>query len=185
MRKVPKPKPLISPAFKRDFPEFVARADALGVRIQPSPTRRRGKPLTYWLDGYRQLTGYDTRADRAPFTHEDAVRHIDEVLTDIEEGRAKIAVMTVADRFAEVMAEFRKIRPQQGMIGEIRLPCGDRGHVWFMARYSGGVHLHGIGDVAKAEVPWRYGVTPSEQLAACCDLLVANFSPPVEAPSHD
>lgn len=178
-RKSAKPRPQMSPAFKRDFPEFVERAEALGVRIQPSPSRRRGKPAVYWLDGYRQLTGYDTNADRSLFTHEDAVRHIDKVLTEIEEGRAEIATMTVESRFQRVIAEFRKMPPQYRMIGEVRLPSGDGGHVWFMADYRGAARLYGIGEVAKAEVKWRQGISPAQQMAEFCDRLADSFALPV------
>lgn len=162
-------------SFRQDFPEFVGRAEALGVRISLGEGRRNGRERVFWLDGYRQLTGYTTRSDGAPFTHEDAVRNIDKVLTRIEEDRAVIAPMSIAERFARVMAEFRQIKPQSRMIGEVRMPCGDRGHCFFMAEYDGGVHLHGIGSVAAAKAEWRQGETYAAQLARFCNALEADF----------
>jgi len=55
--KAKKPDP-ISRGFRQDFPQFVERAKALGVRITLSPGKRDGRARVYWLDGYRQLTGY-------------------------------------------------------------------------------------------------------------------------------
>lgn len=165
----------IARSFRQDFPEFVARAEALGVRINLGEGRRNGRERVFWLDGYRQLTGYTTRSDGLTFTHEDAVRNIDNALTNIEQDRREVASMTREERFARVMAEFRKIEPQYRMIGEVRMPCGDRGHCFFMAEYDGGVHLEGIGDVAKAKAAWRRGETQADQLTRFCDALDADF----------
>ncbi len=172
-----KEKNRICRSFRQDFPEFVERAEALGVRIHLSKARRRpGHDRVYWLDSYRQLTGYTTRADGAPFTREDAAKNIDRVLSAIEEDRAVAAELSIADRFARVMDEFRKIIPRYGMIGEVRIPNGDRGHCFFMAEYDGGVRLDGVGDVAKAEAEWRQGETGAAQLARFCDALEADFA---------
>lgn len=172
-----KEKNRICRSFRQDFPEFVERAEALGVWIHLSKGRRRpGQDRVYWLDGYRQLTGYTTRADGAPFTREDAAKNIDRVLTRIEEDRAATAELSIPERFARVMDEFRKIIPRYGMIGEVRQPNGDRGHCFFMAEYDGGVHLDGVGDVAEAEAEWRHGETGAAQLARFCDALEADFA---------
>ena len=72
--------------FKRD----VERAKALGVRIQLSQGRQPAGRV-FWLDGYRQLTGYSTKNGGEPFTHPDAVANIDKALTEIEDDRALIA----------------------------------------------------------------------------------------------
>ena len=171
-----KEKNRICRSFRQDFPEFVERAEALGVRIELSGKRRRpGHDRVFWLDGYRQLTGYTTRADGAPFTREDAARNIDKVLTRIEEDRAATADLSIADRFARVMDEMRKIVPQYRMIGEVRQPNGDRGHCFFMAEYAGGVSLDDV-EVAKARAKWQQGESDKDQLARFCDALEADFA---------
>lgn len=166
----------IARSFRQDFPEFVARAEALGVKISLGEGRRNGRERVFWLDGYRQLTGYTTRSDGLPFTRMDAARNIDKALTAIEEDRAEVASMSRDERFARVMSEFRKMKPQYRMIGEVRMPNGDRGHCFFMADYDGGVHLEGIGDVAKANAGWRRGETSSDHLARFCDALESDFT---------
>lgn len=171
-----KPQNPICRSFRQDFPQFVERAEALGVNISLGEGRRNGRERVFWLDGYKQLTGYTTNRDGSPFTLADAAKNIDKVLTSIEEDRAIIAPMTIAERFARVMVEFRQIAPQYRMIGEVRFPCGDRGHCFFMADYDGGVHLHGIGDVAKAAVKWRHGEMQSAQLESFLDALEADFA---------
>jgi hypothetical protein len=171
-----RPPELISRAFKQDFPQFVDRAKALGVRISMSKGRGRYDPTrVYWLDNYKQLTGYTTKADGGPFRHEDAVRNIDKALTAIEQDRSEVAGMTVAQRFARVMEQMRQIAPQYRMIGEVRMPCGDGAHCFFMAEYDGGVRLEGIGDVARAKAEWRQHESIADQLRRFCDLLEADF----------
>ena len=165
----------ISRAFRQDFPQFVERAKALGVNISLSPGKRNGRARVFWLDGYRQITGYTTKSDGSPFRHEDAVRNIDRALSDIEEDRAAMATMTVPERFARVMEQMRKMVPQYRMIGEVRMPGGDRAHCFFMVEYDGGARLEGIGDVAKAKAEWRYGESGGAQLARLCDALEADF----------
>lgn len=162
-------------SFRQDFPEFVSRAEALGVRISLGEGRRNGRERVFWLDGYRQLTGYTTKSDGSPFRHEDAVRNIDKALTGIEEDRKIMAGLTVAERFARVLAEFREMKPQARMIGEVRLPGGDGGHCFFMAGYEGDVRLEGVGVVAKAKAEWRHGETQAAQLERFCDALEADF----------
>lgn len=164
----------ISRAFRQDYPEFAARAAALGVRISLSRDRRAPSRV-YWLDGYRQLTGYDTRSDGSRFTAEDAANNIDKALTEIEEDRALIAPMTVAERFARVMDQMRQMKPQYRMIGEVRMPCGDNAWCFFMADYDGGVRLHEVGQVAKAKAPWVRGEPSAGQVARFCDALEADF----------
>ena len=171
-----KEKNRICRSFRQDFPEFVERAEALGVRIQLGGRRRPGRDRVFWLDGYKQLTGYTTRADGAPFTREDAARNIDRVLSAIEEDRAAAAALSIPERFARVMAEFRQMVPQYRMIGEVRQPNGDRGHCFFLAEYDGGVRLDGVGDVARAKAEWRQGETSAAQLARFCDMLEADFA---------
>lgn len=164
-------------SFRQDFPEFVDRADALGVRINLGEGRRNGRERVFWLDGYRQLTGYTTKSDGSPFRHEDAVRNIDKALTAIEDDRKIMAGLTIAERFARVLAEFREMKPQARMIGEVRLPGGDGGHCFFMADYEGGVHLHGFGqDVARGKAGWRHGETMAAQIGRFCDALEADFN---------
>jgi hypothetical protein len=81
-----KTKDPICRSFRQDFPQFVARAEALGVRISLSEGRRNGRERVFWLDGYKQLTGYTTRSDGGPFTLDDAARkHRHGALTGIEE----------------------------------------------------------------------------------------------------
>ena len=162
-------------SFRQDFPEFVERAEALGVRISLS-RRRDGGPRTFWLDGYLQLTGYTTRADGLPFTHDDAVKNIDKRLSENEEGRKELAAMSTKDRFSRVISEMRKIVPQYRMIGEVHLPSGDNGHCFFMSSYDGGINLHEIGVVAKAKAEWRIEDTSVEQLARFCDALEDDFN---------
>jgi len=65
--------------------------------------------------------------------------------------------------------------PQSRMIGEVRLPCGDTGHCFFMADYSGGVSLHEVGEVARAEVKWRHEDYAKDRMAMFCDALEADF----------
>lgn len=167
----------IARSFRQDFPEFVARAQSLDVSISLGEGRRNGRDRVFWLDGYRQLTGYTTRSDGGRFTRDDAAMNIDKALTAIEQDRAAIARLTPAERFARVMAEFRQMTPQPRMIGEVRLPCGDTGHCFFMADYEGGVHLRGFGqDVARAKAGWRHGETQAAQLARFCDALDADFA---------
>ena len=163
-------------SFRQDFPEFVERAEALGVRISLSKERRRpGQDRVFWLDGYKQLTGYTTRADGAPFTREDAAKNIDKVLSAIEEDRAATAELSIADRFARVMDEMRKIVPQYRMIGEVRQPNGDRGHCFFMAEYAGGVSLDDV-EVAEASAKWQQGESDKDHMARFCDMLEADFT---------
>jgi hypothetical protein len=172
-----KDKPKIARSFRQDFPEFVARAEALDVTISLGEGRRNGRERVFWLDGYKQLTGYTTRSDGGRFTLEDAARNIDKALTAIEDDRAAIATMTPADRFARVITEFRQMKPQARMIGEVRLPGGDTGHCFFMADYEGGVHLRGFGqEVARAEAGWLRGETAAAQLARFCDALEADYA---------
>lgn len=168
-------KDLICRSFRQDFPEFVERADALGVRITLSQGRRKGHDRVFWLDGYKQLTGYTTNSDGSPFTLEDAARNIDKTLTQIEEGRAATADLSVADRFARVMDEMRKIVPQYRMIGEVRQHNGDRGHCFFMASYDGGVSL-GDNEVARAKAEWMRGESDMDHMARFCDALEADFA---------
>jgi hypothetical protein len=175
MTKKKRPPELISRAFKQDFPQFVDRAKALGVRISLSSGPRNGPSRVYWLDGYKQLTGYTTKADGTPFRHDDAVRNIDKALTAIEEDRAEAAGLTVEQRFARVMEQLCQMKPQYRMIGEVRMPCGDSAHCFFMAAYDGGVRLEGVGDVARAKAEWRKGESNADQLRRFCDLLEADF----------
>ncbi len=163
-------------SFRQDFPQFVERAEALGVRITLSEGRRNGRERVFWLDGYKQLTGYTTNSDGSPFTLEDAARNIDKTLTWIEEDCAATASLSIADRFARVMDEFRKIVPQYRMIGEVRQPNGDRGHCFFMASYDGGVSLKGIGEVASAKAEWRRDESDKDHMARFCDALEADFA---------
>lgn len=158
-------------SFRQDFPQFVERAEALGVKISLGEGRRNGRERVFWLDGYKQLTGYTINSEGCRFTLDDAERHIDKVLTDIEEDRAAIASMSIADRFARVMTEFREMKSRYRMIGEVRMPGGDRGHVWFMSDYEGAVDLRGFGTVAKAKV--AHG---ADQMARFCDMLEADFA---------
>ena len=174
-----KPEP-ISRSFRRDFPEFASRAEILGVGIGLTP-KRRGHPRAYWLDGYRQLTGYTTNSDGSPFTDEDAARNIDKALAEVESDRAKIAALSVEERFGRVVADFRKMQPRYRMIGEVRHPGGDSGHCFFMASYEGGVNLYEIGDVAKAEAEWRHGEPSHQQMEKFCRALEDDFKARREA----
>jgi len=158
-------------SFRQDFPQFVERALALGVTISLGEGRRNGRERVFWLDGYKQLTGYTTRSDGRPFTLEDAARNIDRVLTSIAEDRAIMETLSVAERFARVMIDFRQMKSQYRMIGEVRMPGGDRGHVWFMTDYEGAVDLRGIGTVAKAKA--AHGAS---QMTRFCDALEADFA---------
>ena len=168
-------KDLISRAFRQDFPQFVDRVKALGVRISLSPGKRGDHDRVFWLDGYKQLTGYTTRSDGQPFTREDAARNIDKALSAIEDDRRAAEGLTSAERFGRVMAQFRQMTPQYRMIGEVRLPNGDRGHCFFMAEYDGDVRLEGVGKVAAAKAEWRRGELNAEQMARFCDMLEVDF----------
>lgn len=162
-------------SFRQDFPQFVARAEALGVRISLSEGRRNGRERVFWLDGYKQLTGYTTRSDGSPFTLDDASRNIDTVLTSIEEDRAATADLSIADRFDRVMNDMRQLKPRYRMIGEVREPNGDSGHCFFMAEYAGGVSLDNI-EVAQARAKWQQGESDKDHMARFCDMLVADFA---------
>jgi hypothetical protein len=170
-----KPQNPICRSFRQDFPQFVERAEALGVNISLGEGRRNGRERVFWLDGYKQLTGYTTNSDGSRFTLADAERNIDKVLTRIEEDRAATADLSIADRFARVMDEMRKIVPQYRMIGEVRQPNGDRGHCFFMASYDGGVSLDNI-EVAQARAGWQQGETDKDHMARFCDMLEADFA---------
>jgi hypothetical protein len=61
-----KTKDPICRSFRQDFPQFVERALALGVNISLGEGRRNGRERVFWLDGYKQLTGYTTRSDGSP-----------------------------------------------------------------------------------------------------------------------
>jgi hypothetical protein len=172
----------ISRSFKKDFPQFVERATALGVSISLSTGKRNGAPRAYWLDGYRQLTGYILKKGNLPFTHDDAVANIDKALTEIEQGRAEVMSMNISERFAAVMAEMRKITPQYRMIGEVHLPSGDRGHCFFLQPFTGDVNLRGVGTVAKAKAEFRQGEDYADQFARFCDLLEADYQFQVSGP---
>lgn len=164
-------------SFRQDFAEFVDRVQALGLRITLSPGRRKPEQdRVFFADGYKQLTGYTTRSDGRRFTREDAEANIDKFLTAVEEDRTVMAGLSVAERFARVVGEFRKMTPQYRMIGEVRLPGGDRGHCFFMAEYDGGADLHGIGTVARAKADWQHGEPSKDQLARFCNALEADFA---------
>jgi hypothetical protein len=180
MRKA-KPDDKIARSFRQDFPQFVARAEALGVRISLGEGRRNGRERVFWLDGYKQLTGYTTHSDGLPFTLQDAARNIDKALTAIEEDRKIATAMSADERFARVMAEFRQMKPQYRMIGEVRFPNGDGGQCFFMAAYEGGVHMEGIGDVANAKAAWRQGETDADHMTRFCDALEADYAVRKEA----
>ena len=163
-------------SFRQDFPQFVGPIAALGFRVQLAPGRRKpGRDRVFFLDGYKQLTGFTTRSDGRPFTREDAVANILKFLALAEEDRAEMGRLTPAERFARVMVEMRKLVPQYRMIGEVRLPGGDRGHCFFMANYSGGIDLHGIGTVARAEAKWAPAEGDAKLVAKFCDLLEQDF----------
>lgn len=162
-------------SFRQDFPQFVERALALGVTISLGEGRRNGRERVFWLDGYKQLTGYTTRSDGRPFTLEDAARNIEKVLASIAEDRAATASMSIAERFARVMADMRQIVPQDGMIGEVRQPNGDRGHCFFMAEYAGGVSLDDV-EVADARAKWQQGESDKDHMVRFCDMLEADFA---------
>ena len=162
-------------SFRQDFPQFVERAEALGVRISLSEGRRKGRDRVFWLDGYKQLTGYTFNSDGGPFTIDDAAQNIEKTLHRIEEDRAATINLSIADRFARVMDEFRKIVPQHRMIGEVRQPNGDRGHVFFMSDYAGGVSLDGI-EVAKAKAEWQQGESDLAHMTRFCDALESDFA---------
>lgn len=166
---------LISRSFRQDFPQFVDRAISLGVRISLSPGKRNGAPRAYWLDGYLQLTGYILKKGHLPFTHDDAVANIDKALTAIEQGRADVLSMSRSERFAAVMAEMRKMKPEYRMIGEVHLPSGDQGHCFFMQNFTGDVNLRGVGIVANAKAEFRPGENQADQFARFCDLLNADY----------
>lgn len=168
-----RPKELISRAFKSDFPELYDRAKALGVRISLS---RGGRDRVYWLDGYKQLTGYATNSDGSPFAHRDEIASIEKALAAVEEDRSAIQNMNEEERFARVICEFRKMKVQYRMIGEVRFPSGDGGHCFFNAAYDGAVRLAGSGTVAKAQVPWKQGVGPAEQMTLFCDMLEHDYA---------
>jgi len=176
-----RPKERISRAFKSDYPEFVERVKALDVRISLSNS---GGRRCYWLDGYRQLTGYTTKTGGFLFTEQDAKTNIDRALTEIEDDRRAIQSMSQDERFARVICEFRKMKTQHRMIGEVRIPCGDNGHCFFNATYDGGVKLFGVGIVARAKVLWSVSVGPQEQLALFCDALERDYAARA-ALSHD
>lgn len=178
----PKKKNPICRSFRQDFPEFVDRVMALGFRISLSPARRKpDQDRVFWLDGYKQLTGYTARADGGRFTRADAVKNIDEFLTHAEEDRAEMAQLSSRERFHRVLDEMRQITPQHRMIGEVRLPGGDCGHCIFNAGYDGGVDLFGIGTVARSKAEWRRGEPSAAQLARFCDALRADFLNRMEA----
>ena len=170
-----KKKDPICRSFRQDFPQFVERAEALGVRITLGEGRRNGRERVFWLDGYKQLTGYTTRSDGRRFTLDDAARNIDKVLTRIEEDRAATADLSIADRFARVMDEMRKIAPQYRMIGEVRQPNGDRGHCFFLSSYDGGVSLDDV-EVAQARAKWQQGESDKDHMTRFCDMLEADFA---------
>lgn len=176
MTKLKKKDPICR-SFRQDFPEFVDRVVALGFRISLSPARRKpDQDRVFWADGYKQLTGYTTRADGSRFTRDDAAKNIHKFLTAVELDRAEMEQLSARQRFDRVMDEMRQITPQQRMIGEVRLHGGDRGHCFFNASYDGGVDLFEIGTVAKGKVEWRRSETSADQMARFCDLLEADFN---------
>lgn len=170
-----RPKELISRAFRQDFPQFVERAKSLGVRIQLSQGRQPAGRV-FWLDGYRQLTGYSTKKGGEPFTRADAIANIDKALTEIEEDRALMATMSQNERFARVVAEFRQIVPQYRMFNNVHLPGGDGGSCFALQRLSGSVRLHEIGTVAEAETNGFPRGNLKAQMATFCDLLEADYA---------
>lgn len=165
----------ISRAFRQEYPEFADRATALDVTIQIIPRRKKDKSRAYVLDGVRQMAGYTYNEDGSPFTREDAIRQIDRLLTDVEDDRLKMESMTVAERFARVLGEFRLMKPQYRMFGQVHLPGGDGGSVLFMADYDGQANLRGLGIVASAKVPWERDDRSVGRMAAFCDALAADF----------
>ena len=172
-----KTKDPICRSFRQDFPQFVARAEALGVTISLSKSRRGyGRERVFWLDGYKQLTGYTTRSDGSPFTLDDAAANIDTALTAIENDRDTVATLSVPQRFLRVITDMRKMKPQYRMIGEVRQPNGDSGFVFFMASLDGAVSLKDIGEVARAKAKWCKDENSTAQHARFCDMLVADFA---------
>lgn len=176
MTKTPKPQPKICRSFRQDFPEFVARAEALDVSIHLGEGRRDGHDRVFWLDGHRQLTGYTTNSDGSMFTYADAVKNIDRIFSRIEADRQVVAGLSVPERFERVMVEMRKIQPQYGMIASVQLPCGDDGYVSFMYGYDGGVSLRNVGEVAHAKIEGQNGETNRDVMARFCAALEADFA---------
>lgn len=163
-------------SFRHDFPEFVDRVKALGLTISLSPGKRPpGLDRAFFVDGYKQLTGFKYKADGSAFTYADAIANIDKFLTAVEADRAEMAQLSVRERFHRVMDELRKLEPKYRMIGEAQLPGGDTGHCFFNSYYDGGVRLHGLGDVASARADWRKGETSADQMARFCDMLRDDF----------
>lgn len=172
-----KTKDPICRSFRQDFPEFVDRVTALGLRIQLSQKKRSpDQDRVFWANGYKQLTGYTSKADGSAFTYADAVENIDKFLTAVESDRAEMAKMTVQDRFARVIAGMRQIVPQYRMIGETRAPGGDVGNCFFYAAYDGSVILHEVGNVANARAEWIKGESDADHLARFCDMLESDFA---------
>lgn len=163
-------------SFRQDFPQFVDRVAALGFTIQLERRRRKpGQARAFFLNGYKQLTGYTTRSDGTPFTHDDAVANIDSFLTRAEADREAMNGLSIEDRFERVMAKMQGMPTRYGMIGEVRLDGGDEAHCFYLADFSGAVRLHGIGDVARGEAkcePWR---GEDDQLARFLDALRRDF----------
>lgn len=177
MAKSSKDRDPICRSFRQDFPQFVDRILALGFTVQLANGRRKpGQARAFFLNGYKQLTGFITRQDGAAFTHQDAEANIAKFLKLAEDDRAEMDRLTVAERFARIMAEMRQMAPQYRMIGEVRLPGGDSSHCFFMADYDAGVHLHGVGTVARGKAEWRHGEPSADQLARVRAALEADFA---------
>jgi hypothetical protein len=173
-----KTKDPICRSFRQDFPQFVARAEALGVNISLGEGRRGyGRERVFWLDGYKQLTGYTTRSDGSPFTLDDAAReHRHGADSHRRMIATAVATLSVPQRFLRVITDMRKMTPQYRMIGEVHQPNGDGGFVFFMADLDGAVNLKDIGEVARAKAKWCANENSTAQHARFCDMLVADFA---------
>lgn len=168
--------PIICRSFRQDFPQFVAKAEELGLSISLGEGRRRGRSRAFWLDGYKQLTGYTIKSDGRPFQREDEEENIARVLDDIEADRKVMATLSIEERFGRLIAELRQIEPRYRMIGEVRLPGGDRAHCFFMADFEGGAMLYGLGaEIAHARAGWSRGESLAGQMARFCDALESDF----------
>jgi hypothetical protein len=127
----PRAPEMVCRSFRREFPEFVADITALGLRVTASPGRRVNGLPTFWLDGHYQLTGYETNADGLAFTGEDAAKHIEQIVQDINAGRAEVAAETREQRFVRVIDGMKTIELRSRFFCGYRHPSGDHGSIFY------------------------------------------------------
>ena len=147
----------ISPAFRKQFPDMAKRAEEAGITIQAAPGKRVNGMAVFFAEGNYQLTGYTRHADGRDVTLADTRKTIGNTIERIIEGRAKVAGLTVEQRFERCLDRLMVLKPRVNWVVSDHDFSGDEALLAssFGGKFTGQIHLRGVGLVADAE--WREG----------------------------